>query len=148
MSSWRQQALIDAPVEVVWRLVGDPNRYPEWAGDVLQVTGLPSADPGATYTQVTRLPLGKVSSTFLIDELDEMKGIRLRCTQSGYFATWLLTEARGSTFADVELGMEPSALPYRAMDLVLRKRWYRRMLEQSLDGLREAATDQRPAAAP
>ena len=123
MSSWRQQALIEAPIEVVWRLVGDPKRYPEWAGEVIQVTGLASVDQGATYTQVSRLPLGNVTTTFLVDELEEMKGIRLRCTQSGYFSNWLLTEARGSTVADVELGMEPAALQYRAMDLMLRKRW-------------------------
>lgn len=48
MSSWRQQALIDAPVNVVWELVGDPKRYPEWAGDVVEVTGLASVDEGAT----------------------------------------------------------------------------------------------------
>lgn len=148
MSSWRQQALIEAPIEVVWRLVGDPKRYPEWAGEVIQVTGLASVDQGATYTQVSRLPLGNVTTTFLVDELEEMKGIRLRCTKSGLFSNWLLTEARGSTFADVELGMEPTALPYRAMDLVLRKRWYRRILEQSLDTLRDAATRERTAAAP
>ncbi len=36
MASWRQQALIEAPVEEVWRLVGDPGRYPEWAGEVIE----------------------------------------------------------------------------------------------------------------
>jgi uncharacterized protein YndB with AHSA1/START domain len=30
MSGWRRQAVIDAPIEVVWELVGDPNRHPEW----------------------------------------------------------------------------------------------------------------------
>jgi uncharacterized protein YndB with AHSA1/START domain len=25
-----QQTFIDAPVERVWELVGDPNRHPEW----------------------------------------------------------------------------------------------------------------------
>jgi hypothetical protein len=145
VSSWRQQALIEAPIEVVWRLVGDPMRYPEWAGGVVDVTGLPSIDQGATYTQVSRSPLGKVTTTFVIDALDEMKSIRLRCTESGYYSSWLLTEARGSTFADMELGMEPTAFQYRAMDMLMRKRWYRRMLEESLDTLREIVARDRAA---
>ena len=28
MAAWRQQALIDAPLEVVWSLVGDPRSFP------------------------------------------------------------------------------------------------------------------------
>jgi hypothetical protein len=148
VSSCRQQALIDAPIEVVWRLVGDPNRYPEWAGDVLEVTGLASVDQGALYTQVSRLPLGSTTTTFVVEALEEMKGIRLRCTQSGYYGNWLLTEARGSTFADVEVGMEPTALGYRALDAVLRTRWYRRILHESLDGLREALAREGAPAAP
>ena len=28
MASFRQQTLIEAPVEAVWELVGDPKRYP------------------------------------------------------------------------------------------------------------------------
>ncbi|MDX6643952.1 MAG: Polyketide cyclase / dehydrase and lipid transport [Solirubrobacteraceae bacterium] len=146
VSSWRQQALIEAPVDAVWRLVGDPNRYPEWAGDVVAVTGLPSVAEGADFTRVSRMPLfGKVTTTFVIDALEEMKHIRLHCTQSGYYGNWVLTEARGSTFADVELGMDPASLPYRAMDALLSKRWYRRITEQSLDSLREVAQHDRSA---
>ena len=145
VSSWRQQALIEAPVEVVWALVGDPNRYPEWAGDVIEVTGLASIDEGADFRRVSRMPLGSTTTTFVIDALEEMKHIRLRCTQSGYYGNWVLTEARGSTFADVEVGMDPAGLPYRALDAILSKRWYRRVTEQSIDALREVAQRDRTA---
>ncbi|MEA2473498.1 MAG: hypothetical protein QOE06_1413, partial [Thermoleophilaceae bacterium] len=55
MGCWHEQALIDAPVEAVWNLVGDPRRYPEWVGrEVVEVTGLPTVQQGASYEQVTR----------------------------------------------------------------------------------------------
>jgi len=41
VGSWRQQALIDSPVQQVWEMVGDPNRYPDWVGEeIAGVTGL------------------------------------------------------------------------------------------------------------
>jgi hypothetical protein len=39
MASWRQQALVEAPVEDVWGLISDWARYPDWNGDVIKVTG-------------------------------------------------------------------------------------------------------------
>ncbi|HEX6583794.1 MAG TPA: SRPBCC family protein [Thermoleophilaceae bacterium] len=32
-----QQAFIEAPVERVWELVGDPNRHPEWWPEMLEI---------------------------------------------------------------------------------------------------------------
>jgi uncharacterized protein YndB with AHSA1/START domain len=32
-----QQVFIDAPIERVWELVGDPNRHPEWWPEMLEV---------------------------------------------------------------------------------------------------------------
>jgi polyketide cyclase/dehydrase/lipid transport protein len=138
MSSWRQQALIEAPVEAVWGMVGDPTRYPEWAENVVEVTGLPTVAPQATYRQVSRGPLGAgtVTTTFIVDELDELREIRLRCLTSGYYCHWQLTPAREDTFADVEVGMEPEALRYRAMDRVIGKRWYRGIVDEYLDRLK------------
>ncbi len=137
MSSWRQQALIEAPVDAVWRLVSDPRRYPEWAGNVLEVTGLATLERGATYEQTNKLPVGKRTTTFEVEELDELREIRLRCTASGYYSRWLLTEAQDETFADVEIGMEPKELSARALDATIGKRWYRRIAADQLDGLRE-----------
>ena len=137
MGCWREQALIDAPIEEVWNLVGDPRRYPEWANDYLEVTGLASVEKGASYESVTRGPLKeKARTTFEIDTLDDLHEIRLRCTQSGWYSRWVLTEADGATFADVEIGMDPVSKAYRAVDAVAGKRWYRRVAQGSLDGIK------------
>ena len=146
MSSSHRQALIDAPVGAVWQLVGNPARYPEWAGGVMDVTGLATIAEGEEYTQKSSLPVaGSTTTTFRIDELDELHEIRLRCLSRGLYSRWLLTEARDATFVDVEIGMEPEGRGPRVVDAVVGKHWYRRLAESSLDGLREALTRQRAA---
>ena len=145
MTCWRQQALIDSPIDVVWDLVRDPERYPEWASDVVEVTGLPTIAEGATFTQKTRL-IGTATTTYVIDTLEEdLRRIRLRCTKSGYYSDWALTEAQGETFADVEIGMEPTTLPFRAIDATVGKRMYRKLLEQTLVTLRQRAAERAAA---
>jgi uncharacterized protein YndB with AHSA1/START domain len=149
MSSWRQQALIEASVQDVWDVVGDPNRYPEWAGNVVEVTGLPAdAGAGAAYEQVTRRPMhmGQAKTTFVIDALEELKEIRLQCQATGYYSRWLLTEAEGSTFAEVEIGMEPIHMSDRAVDRTIGKRWYRGLVADAIDGLKQAVRPLGPAA--
>ena len=138
MSSWRQQALIEAPVEAVWELVGDPRRYPEWAGEVVEVTGLPLVEANAAFRQVTRTPLGKSTTTFRIEALEAMRSIRMQCQATGYYSEWTLTEVRGDTFVDAEVGMEPVHLRDRAFAATLGKSWFRRVTDRSLDGLRAA----------
>lgn len=137
MASWRQQALIEAPVEEVWRFVGDPESYPTWAKDVVDVTGLPRVEPDATFRQRMETPLGTHETTFRVEELEELRQITLRCTASGYYSRWLLTPARDQTFADVEIGVEPTSLRQRVI-APLGKRWFRRMADESIDGLRGA----------
>jgi uncharacterized protein YndB with AHSA1/START domain len=146
---WHEQALIDAPVSEVWELVGDPRRYPEWVGgEVIEVTGLPTVEQGAKFEQVSRSPFGKSRTIFEIDQLDDLHEIRLRCTSSGWYSKWKLTEADGATFADVEIGMEPVATPYKAIDKVTGKRWYRRVAKASIDGIRQAVGSSRQTRAP
>jgi len=145
---WREQALIDAPLPAVWDLVGDPRRYPEWAEDYIEVTGLAEVEKGAAYETVTRGPLKeKARTTFEIDALEDLHEIRLRCTQSGWYSRWVLTEADGATFADVEIGMEPTSKGYSAVDKVAGKRWYRRVARGSLDGIRRALDRERETTA-
>ena len=146
MGSWREQALIEAPLEDVWELVGDPRRYPQWAGDdILEVTGLPTVEKGAEYEQLTRSPMGKSRTIFEIDELEDMHQIRMRCKASGWYSRWKLTEAGGGTFLDVEIGMEATTPAYRAFDRVAGKRWYRRVTRASFDGLRRVLARERTA---
>ena len=146
MLSWRQQALIEAPVDEVWSYVGDPARYPEWAQNVVSVTGLADIEPGAEFRQVTRTPVGKEETTFTIEELDDLHEIKLRCEKTGYYSRWVLTDAQSSTFADVEIGIEPTALQYRVFFAAMGKRYLRRITEQTIDGLR-AVLGGRPARA-
>jgi len=137
VSGYRQQTLIEAPVSSVWREVGDPNRYPLWAGDVVEVTGLDQVAPGARYYQRTRTPLGKSNTEFVVEALNDLHEIRVRCLVSGYYLHWLLTEAGDDTFAEIEIGMDPKHVGYRAVDATLGKRWYRRTVEDTLDRLRK-----------
>ena len=44
-----------------------------------------------------------------IDRLEDLREIRMRCTKTGTYAHWTLTEARGNTFVDVELEVIRSA---------------------------------------
>jgi uncharacterized protein YndB with AHSA1/START domain len=136
MPSWRQQALIEAPVEEVWGAVGDPRAYPAWASDVVAVTGLAEVEPDAEFQQVSKMPFGEAETTYRIEALEDMREIKLRCTQSGYYSRWVLTEAQDQTFMDVEVGIEPTALQYRLMFGAMGKRHLRRITEDSLDGLR------------
>lgn len=151
MGCWHEQALIEAPVKEVWELVGDPRRYPEWVGDeVFDVTGLPTVEKGAEFEQTTRNPFGKATTRFEIEELDDLHEIRMRCLSSGWYSHWKLTEAGGNTFADVEIGMDPANAGYRALDRTTGKRWYRRVAQASLDGVKRAVASSRrtPARAP
>ncbi len=137
MGSYRQQTLIDAPVEAVWAEVGDPNRYPHWAGDIVEVGGLDQVTEGAQYRQKMQTPFGASETDFVVDQLEDMREIQVRCLMSGYYLHWLLTEAGDDTFAEVEIGMDPKHIGYRAVDLTVGRRWYRRAVEETLDRLRE-----------
>jgi uncharacterized protein YndB with AHSA1/START domain len=137
MPSWRQQALIEAPVEDVWEAVGDPRKYPSWAADVMEVTGLAEVAPDARFQQVSKTPLfGEEETTFQIEAFEQMREIKLRCQKSGYYSRWMLTEAQDSTFIDVEIGIDPTAVQFRLFFGALGKRHFRRITEDSLDGLR------------
>jgi len=140
MSAFREQHLIEAPVDAVWDLVGDPRRYPEWAGSVVDVTGLEAAVEGAEYRQTMKTPFGKDTTDFVIEQLDDMREIRLRCLKSGYYSRWLLTQAGEDTFCEVEVGMRPDGWQHKAFDATLGKRWYRNMVTEWIARVRTAVT--------
>jgi uncharacterized protein YndB with AHSA1/START domain len=139
MSAYRRQALLDAPVESIWELVGDPARHPEWWPRVVEVTGQ-RFEQGDQYVQVTKTWFGNAETNFAVDRLEQLREIRIHCTASGTYAHWLLTEAQGGTFVDVELGIEPTALKYKVFDGLGGRLFYRGWLEQSLESLRNACT--------
>jgi len=138
MSVAHRQALIKASPGTVWDLVGDPRRHPEWWPRVVEVRG-EEFDEGSNYAQVTRNPKGRIETTMTIDRLEDLREIDLHCTKTGTYARWLLTEAQGDTFVDVEFGMDPKGAGNRIFDALLGKLWFDRWLEQSLEALEEAA---------
>ena len=139
MSGWRRQAVIDAPVEVVWELVGDPNRHPEWFPRVLEVSGLAQVEQDARFRQVTRSLRGQMETTLAIEELDQLRAINMRCLDTGTYVRFLLTEAQDGTFADIEIGMSPARLPDRVFDVTIGKRYFRRWTDEAVDALCQAA---------
>ena len=138
MSTTRSQALIAAPPSRVWELLGDPRRHPEWWPRVIEVRG-EQFDEGSNYAQITDGFTGRHETTMTVDELDDLREIHMSCAQTGTYARWLLTEARGHTFVDVEFGMNPKGLGNRIFDATIGKVYFRRWLEQSVASLEQAA---------
>jgi ribosome-associated toxin RatA of RatAB toxin-antitoxin module len=143
MSVTRSQALIEAPPERIWELVGDPRRHPEWWPRVIEVRG-EEFEEGDNFAQVTRDPGGASETTMAIERLDDLRAIHLRCTNTGTYSRWLLTEAQGDTFVDVEFGIDPANVRYRIFDVAFGKLYFRRWLSQSLDALQKAASEAQP----
>jgi uncharacterized protein YndB with AHSA1/START domain len=139
MSVCRNQALINAPPGRVWALVGDPGRHPEWWPRVVEVRG-ERFDEGSNYAQVTKEPAGRIETIMSVERLEDVREIHMRCTKTGTYARWLLTEAQGNTFVDVEFGMDPIRLSDRIADATIGKLYFRRWLSQSLAALEKAAT--------
>ena len=137
MSTCRQQALIDGSVESIWKLLGDPRRHPEWWPRVIEVSG-ERFDEGDTYAQVTRSPTGRQRTILSVEQLEDLREIHMRCTDTGMYAHWWLTEARDATFVEAEMGMDPHGVTNRLFDATLGRAYFRRWLEQSVDSLREA----------
>jgi uncharacterized protein YndB with AHSA1/START domain len=143
MASWKQEALIDAPVGEVWEMLSDPARAPEWTEDVIDVTGGPARiEIGSTFDVTSRGPLGlKGTTPFRVEEVDEMRELKMQCQVTGFYSHWLLTEAQGGTFTELELGVEPiegRGIQGRAIGTLHTKSFLRRTAEKSLDGVRRA----------
>lgn len=141
--SHKQQALIEAPVRDVWDLIADPARFPDWTGTTIEVTGVPThIEKGSTFDQMGRGPLGmKAKTTYAVDELEDLKEIKLRCTLSGWYSHWTLTEARGDTFVDVEMGIEQEGVRTRVVSAGHTRGFMRRVTDGSIDGLRQQLED-------
>ena len=131
--------MIEAPVDSIWDLVGNPTRHPEWWPRMIEVDG-EHFEQGDEYVLVSRGPVGKAKTPFLVERLDDLREIRIKCQVSGTYAHWLLTEARGGTFVDLEMGIQPKALQFKAFDKTMAPRYFRRWAEQSIEALGEAAS--------
>jgi uncharacterized protein YndB with AHSA1/START domain len=141
MSEARQQAFIEAPVDVVWELLEDVDRHPEWWPRVLEIECEEDFEPGCTYREVIQGPVGKDDMLIRVDRMEDCKELLIRCVNTGTFVHWLLTEAQEGTFVDARFGMDPSKLQHRVFDWVAGKRYFRSWLLQSLDAMQRVAAD-------
>jgi Polyketide cyclase / dehydrase and lipid transport len=137
----RQQSWIDAPVEVVWALIRDVNRHPEWWPRVVEVE-CEGLEEGCTYRQVTETPFGYQELDVVIDRLEELRELKIRCTNTGTFVDLAVTPAETGTFVDARFGMDPLSTRMRLFDAIAGKRYFRRWLEQSLEAMQEVAHQQ------
>jgi len=140
MSEARQQAYIEAPVEVVWELIADADRHPEWWPRVLAVE-CEGLEPGCTFREVVQTPAGKDEMKLQVDAMEDCKNLTIRCVNTGTFVQWTLTEAQDGTFVDATFGMEPFKLQYRVFDWTVGRRFFRNWLDESLEAMRRVAPE-------
>jgi hypothetical protein len=87
-----------------------------------------------------------VDTNFLLERREDLRHIRMSCQLTGMYASWLLTPAKGGTFVELEMGMDPRRLSDRALDAALGKLYFRRWSEQSIETLGRVASGQRAEA--
>jgi hypothetical protein len=67
----------------------------------------------------------------------------MRCLDTNTYTRFVLTDAGGETFVDVETGTASTTLRDKALDATKRKLFFRRLVNRMLDGLREAVARRR-----
>ena len=140
MSEVHHQAHLDAPVRSVWGLIAEPRRYRDWFPRVLEIQG-ERFEEGVEFVQVFNQPLvGRTEAHFLIDQVNELREIRMHCTTSGLFIHWQLTDAQGGTFLDAGFGLDPVRRLDRLFDATFARRFLDRWLTEAVDGLRRVAS--------
>jgi uncharacterized protein YndB with AHSA1/START domain len=140
MSAYRAQAHFDAPLEDVWALVGNPATYPEWWPVAVEIRG-ETFEVGDVYTQVVGIAGLRPEYNRIIDRREEFKELRWHCPTTGGFQHWLLTDAQGGTFVDMEMGMkDPEQARFGLFDKTVGRWFIKHWAEQAIDGLRRTLT--------
>lgn len=136
MLVFRHQAFVPAPVPRVWELVGHPDRHPEWWPELVEVQG-ERFGRGCSYCQVTEDERGVSEMTLVVEHVDELKELAVRCAENGLYMRWLLSDAQGGTLVDAEFGVDPTkaSAPPPDFDPEAAKSELERWLRDSLDGL-------------
>jgi uncharacterized protein YndB with AHSA1/START domain len=139
-----QQAHIDASVEDVWELIGDPNRHPDWWPRMVEAQ-CSTLEQGCRYRGVVKGAFGVEEHELLIERLVGCHEISINCEGTGVTTRFLLTEAQGGTFVEGHFSIEPDSLGSKVVTAVSGRRFLRNWLEESLDNLKRTA-EHAPAA--
>jgi uncharacterized protein YndB with AHSA1/START domain len=140
MSAYRAQAHFDASLEDVWALVGNPATYPEWWPVAVEIRG-ETFEVGDVYTQVVGIAGRRLEYSRIIDHREELKELRWHCPTTGGFQHWLLTDAQGGTFVDMEMGIkDPEEARFGLFDKTVGRWFIKHWAEQAIDGLRGTLT--------
>jgi Polyketide cyclase / dehydrase and lipid transport len=140
MSEARQQVLIDAPPRVVWDLIADVNRHPEWWPDIVEVE-CDDFHKGCSYREVKKVPFGTDELDLVVEEADECRRFRINCVKTGSFLELGLTAAQDGTFVDATAGINPVGLQYRIFDVLAGRRYFSKWLLRSLEAMQEVASN-------
>jgi hypothetical protein len=140
MSAYRAQAHFDAPLEDVWALVGNPATYPDWWPVAVEIRG-ETFEVGDVYTQVVGIAGLRPEYSRIIDGREELKELSWHCPTTGGFQHWLLTDAQGGTFVDMEMGIkDPEQVRFAVFDKTVGRWFIKHWAEQAIDGLRRTLT--------
>jgi uncharacterized protein YndB with AHSA1/START domain len=145
-----QQAFIDAPVDLVWKLASDPDRQTEWWPDTLEfecVDG--NFEQGCRIRNVFSRPwpMSDLKTTATVEQKIAGREIVIRCQDTGTYMRAVLTEGQGGTFIEMEAGNDPRSLGTRVQMSVVGNRLFRRWVDHAVEKLRGAAERARVAAA-
>ncbi len=140
MSEARREAFIDAPIGVVWGLIRDIKRHPEWWPRVVEIGG-DAFEHGSRYRQVTKMPVGRDETELEVEELENLEHLAIRCLDTGTYVSFLLTEAQGGTFVDSRMGMDPKGAGNKIFDALAGQRYFRNWLQKTVEALDTAACD-------
>jgi uncharacterized protein YndB with AHSA1/START domain len=139
--SYRHQALIDAPVADVWKVVSDPRTHPEWWPDVTRIVANGEVGEGDEYLHSGKvIPfIDALDSVWVVERFEELKETHFRCTMSGSYVRFQLTPAQDDTYVEMEVGMDPTSLRWRVAEPLFGlqyKRWVLAVLDALPDAIR------------
>ncbi|HVE69499.1 MAG TPA: SRPBCC family protein [Solirubrobacteraceae bacterium] len=130
----RGHALINANVDDVWAVVGDPRTHPDWWPEVIDVTVPAHLGDGDEYVRKVRRYnfLDLVDNVWVAERLEHLREAHYRCTASGAYARFALTPARDDTFVELETGLLPQGATWKVYDAIGRPgftRWAHQLLD-------------------
>jgi len=146
----RQQAFIDAPIDVVWELASDPDRQTEWWPDTIIFECIDGPlEQGCHIRNIQKRPwpMSDLETTLEVDRMVPGKELLIRCMDTGTYSRSVLTEGQGGTFVEMEAGNDPKSMSVRFQVAMAGQRLFRRWVEHALGAIKAAAEGQAGRAA-